>query len=68
MIYFVIVIIVVIIFDIVYQKNIKSKKDVIFYGICIVIALSLAIYYYSDTFRNGIAEHILRIFNLQGGT
>lgn len=67
MIYYIIVILAVIIFDIVYQKNIKNKKDIIFYIICIAIAISLAAYYYSDPFRNGIAEYILKVFNLEGG-
>lgn len=56
----------IIVFDIVYQKNIKSKNDIIFYVICIIIAILIAIYYYSSPSKDGIAEYILKIFPIEG--
>lgn len=67
MLYFFIVMILVIVFDVIYQKNIKNKKDVIFYSICILIAISIAIYYYLNPYRDGLAEYILTMLHLEGG-
>ena len=45
-------------------KNSNKKADVVFYVIAIILWLMLGIYYFYNTNRMGIAEYILRIFDL----
>ena len=53
--------------DIYFNKTIKTKNDIIYYVVCLLITIGLAIFYYTDPFRIGIAEYILNILNI-GGT
>lgn len=66
MIYYLIFFITGILIDIKDLKNSNKKSDLIFYIIIMISALALAIYYYLDTNKRGIAEYVLDIFNLGG--
>lgn len=64
MIYYLVFLCVGIFIDFNDLKNSDKKTDVIFYVIAVIICLILGIYYYTNTNRMGIAEYILKIFDL----
>ena len=47
-------------------KNSYKKSDIIFYIIAMLVVVALGILYYSNTNRMGIAEYILKTFDLGG--
>ena len=47
-------------------KNSDKKSDVIFYIIAMIIAVTLGVYHYIAPNRIGIAEYIIKLFNLGG--
>lgn len=63
---FIIITIVSVFIDIYFHKTIKNKNDTIYYIVCLVITAGLAIFYYSNPFREGLAEYILAMLNLGG--
>ena len=63
---FVIIVICSVFVDIYFNKTVKTKNDVIYYVVCFIIVAGLAIYYYSDPFRIGIAEYVLSMLNIGG--
>lgn len=47
-------------------KNSKMKSDVVFYIIGMILALGIAIIYYINPNRIGIAEYLIKVLNLGG--
>ena len=47
-------------------KNSDNKADIIFYTLAMIIALGIGIFHYIDPNRIGIAEYIIKLFNLGG--
>lgn len=64
MIYYLTFFITAIIIDFKDLKNSDKKAEVIFYIVTMLFVLGLAIYYYLNTNRIGIAEYILNLFRL----
>lgn len=52
--------------DIYFNKTVKTKNDIIYYAVCLLITIGLAIFYYTNPFRIGIAEYVLNILNVGG--
>ena len=47
-------------------RNSNNKADIIFYIIAMIIALGIGVLHYIDPNRMGIAEYIIKLFNLGG--
>lgn len=66
MILFMLIAIVSIFIDIYFHNTVKTKNDKIYYGVCLLITAGLAIFYYTNPFREGLAEYVLGILNMGG--
>ena len=66
MIYYLIFFLAGILIDYKDLKNSDNKFDLIFYIIAMLATIALGIFYYINPNRIGIAEYIIKLFNLGG--
>lgn len=66
MIYYLILLTTGILIDIKDLKGTNKKSDVVFYIIAMVICVTLGIFYFANTNREGIAEMFVKMFGLGG--
>ena len=66
MILFMLIALVSVFVDIYFHKTIKNKNDKIYYVVCILITAGFAIFYYTNPFREGLAEYVLGMLNMGG--
>ena len=45
-------------------KKSNEKKDIVFYILSMTLALGIGVFCFSNVNRKGIAEYIIKIFNL----
>lgn len=66
MIYYLILLATGILIDFKDLKSSNKKSDIIFYVMAMVICVTLGIFYFANTNREGIAEMFVKIFGLGG--
>ena len=66
MIYYLILLTTGILIDFKDLKESNKKTDIVFYVIAMVICVTLGIFYFSNTNREGIAELFVKMFGLGG--
>lgn len=66
MIYYLIFFIAGIFIDYKDLKNSDNKSDVIFYIVAMIVAIALGMFYFINPNRIGVAEYIIKLFDLGG--